>query len=163
MVSTISRFSVIRKAARWTKFNLPWHFHLLSPGCLFNPTPRHELYLESGHHSFVVKAHSSLVNVARHLVQFFKDTKLKTETSPSSPNFGKVLAVAKHLSEKKVRWHHHLFYPNCVLNKKWGKWVIVFEDPLNNKMYQVVYPHYPSADLAKLEHAFYKQAHNSKR
>ncbi len=157
MVSKISRLSAIRKAIRWTRNGVDWHFHLLSPGCLYNSTREHELFLESKFGAFVARSWRSLVTIAKHLLHLLEKRNVKRVSASSALGIGKVLLQAKHLNDKKIRWHHHLLYPHCVLNKKRGKWAIIFEDPLNNKVTELFYSSYPGKDLNKLELLFYKQ------
>lgn len=158
MVSHISKLSAIRKAGRWQRTGAKWHFHLLSPGCLFNPTKWHELYLESSHGNFLARSHRPLTDIARHLVQVLHGEKIaRVTTSPASGKISPLLKRAGHLSHKKVKWHHHLLFPHCMFNKQWGKWVLALEDPLNNKLIELVYPHFPQSDLIKVEKLFYSQ------
>ena len=157
MVSRISRLSAIRKAGRWQRGGQEWHFHLLSPGCLFNPTKTHELFLESKRGAFVVKSHRSLTGIGRVLSHLLHSSRLRVSVSPRNPTMSKLLDRVEHLTSKRIKWHHHVLFPHCMFNKRWGKWTIAFEDPLNNKITEVVYPNYPEADVAKLEKAFYLQ------
>ncbi|MFH1246809.1 MAG: hypothetical protein V1644_00355 [Candidatus Micrarchaeota archaeon] len=158
MVHHISKLSAIRKANRWQRSGVQWHFHLLSPGCLFNPTKNHELYLESKHENYVVQSHRPLTSIARFLAEILhgKDITLFS-TSPASGDVEKILKRARDLSKKRVKWHHHLLFPHCIFNKKWGKWVLAFEDPLNNKLTELVYRNFPEKDLRKVENLFYSQ------
>ncbi len=158
MVSHISKLSAIRKASRWQRGKVAWHFHLLSPGCLFNPTKMHELFLESTKENYVVKSHKPLTEIARQLVKLLHGRDItKFSSSPASGNVEKLLKLAKDLTKRKLKWHHHLLFPHCMFNKKWGKWILAFEDPLNNKLTELVYSHFPETDLRKVENLFYGQ------
>ena len=158
MVSRISKLSAIRKASRWQRRGVQWHFHLLSPGCLFNPTKMHELFIESKRGNYVARSHKPLTEIARLLVQLLHGRDItQFSSSPASGNVEKILKQAKQLSEKRVKWHHHLLFPHCVFNKKWGKWILAFENPLDNKLTELVYAHFPEKDLRKVENAFYGQ------
>lgn len=159
MASRISKLSAIRKASRWQRKGAKWHFHLLSPGCLFNPTKWHELVLESaGHGNYLVRSHRPLVEIARHLAQILhKGKSAKVQTSPGVSKVSILLKRAEHLNHKKVKWHHHLLFPHCTFNKQWGKWILAFEDPLNNRLTELVYQHFPESDLKKVEKLFYSQ------
>ncbi|MBI4406438.1 hypothetical protein HY571_00825 [Candidatus Micrarchaeota archaeon] len=158
MVASISRLSAIRKASRWQRKGAKWHFHMLSPGCLFNPTKDHELFLESDHGSFVVKSHRKFFDIPLQLSRLLR-RRITTPFRRSLPSekVSRILARARHLSRKKIRWHHHLLFSHCLFNKKIGKWVIAFEDPLNNELIEIVYPHFPAKDLQKIEKLFYSQ------
>ena len=158
MVSHISKLSAIRKASRWQRKGVKWHFHLLSPRCLFNPTKGHELFIESGKGNYVAKSTKPLTEIARHLAQLLHGEKItKIATSLSSGQIKTLLKRAEHLNHKKIRWHHHLLFPHCMFNKKWGKWIIALEDPLENKLTEIIYPHFPKSDLKKVENLFYGQ------
>ncbi len=158
MVSHISKLSAIRKAARLQRSGRDWHFHMLSPGCLFNPTKEHELFLESGRGSFVVKSRKPFTDVPLILGKLLRrGIATRFRSSPASGKISKLAARAKHLSAKRIRWHHHLLFPHCLFNKRVGKWVIAFEDPLENKLMEVVYSHFPAKDLQKIEKLFYSQ------
>ncbi|MDP3741715.1 MAG: hypothetical protein Q8R15_00195 [Candidatus Micrarchaeota archaeon] len=158
MVSQVSKLSAIRKASRWQRGKVAWHFHLLSPGCLFNPTKTHELFLESSKGNYVVRSHGTLTEIAKHLVQLLHGRDItEFSSSPASGTVEKLLKQAKELNQRRVKWHHHLLFPHCMFNKKWGKWILAFEDPLNNKLTELVYPHFPEKDLRKVENLFYGQ------
>ncbi len=157
MVSRISRLSVIRKASRWNHSRIKWHFHLFSPNCLLNPTKSHELVLESENGVYFAASRSSFMDTGKHLLHLLDNAQSKGPTSPHANVLSKVLIRARHLSNKKIRWHNHLLLPKCVFNKLAGKWVIVFEDPLNNKITEIAYRHYPRVDLLKFDELFYSQ------
>ncbi len=165
MVSKVSQLSIIRKASRWNKRKVTWHFHLLSPGCLFNPTKQHELFLESRFGAFVSKSKSPLGKIARNLVNLLDVRRTKLVATTHAAVFSKILKRGEQLTAKKIKWHYHLLFPLCTFNNRVTKWVIVFEDTLENKLTEVVYPHYPAADLKKLEKLFYSQkpSHSKKR
>ncbi len=151
----ISRLSAIRKASRWSNSGIDWHFHLLSPVCLLNPTKWHELFIESTKGAFVAKSHRDLSKNAHYLFHAQFKSQSKEVTSPHSAAFSKILNRAKHLGKKGIRWHYHFLPSRCIFNKHLGKWAIILEDPLNNKIIEVVYPHYPMQDLSKIETLFY--------
>lgn len=158
MVHRVSKLSAIRKASRWKRAKVQWHFHLLSPGCLFNPTKTHELFLESSKGNYVVKSAKPMTEIARLLVKLLHGGDItKFSASPASGNVETLLKRGKELSKRKVKWHHHLLFPHCMFNKKWGKWVLAFEDPLENKLTELVYQHFPEKDLRKVENLFYSQ------
>ncbi|MDP3741714.1 MAG: hypothetical protein Q8R15_00190 [Candidatus Micrarchaeota archaeon] len=157
MVSRISRLSVIRKASRWTSRGIKWHFHLFSPNCLLNPTKRHELVLESENGTYFAASHVSFMDTGKSLLHLLDFAQRKGPTSPHAVVLSKVLMRARRLSNKKIRWHNHLLLPKCAFNKLAGKWVIVFEDLLNNKITKISYQHYPQVDLLKFDELFYSQ------
>ncbi len=158
MVSHISKLSAIRKASRWQAKGVQWHFHLLSPGCLFNPTKWHELFIESSHGNYVARSHKPLTEIARSLVHLLHGREVtEYSSSPASGNVERILKRGKELSKRRIKWHHHLLFPHCMFNKKWGKWIIAFEDPLENKLTELVYQHFPESDLRKVEKLFYSQ------
>src|SRR3989344_1314937 len=97
MVSTISRLSAVRKAGRWQRKGYDWHFHLLSPGCLFNPTKTHELFIESNRGNYVVRSHKSLTETASQLVPLLRQR--QTTRFSSTPVKGKLTPILERVKQ----------------------------------------------------------------
>ncbi len=154
----ISQLSALRKARRWSKAGLAWHFHLLSPRCLFNSTNSNVLIIESSAGTFYTSTHHKLFSVGAHLLKLF----LENNRFTFAPGHGqgkvrKIVSRIKQLKKKKVTWHHHLLLPHCKFNHYGSKWVVIFEDPLENKETEIAYPHYPDKDVREIERLFYSQ------
>ena len=149
------------KARLWQARGEKWHFHMLTPDCSFNKVhDKHAFLLEntSTNEIDVVYSSRSHLEMGKLLVKLLHGEQiLKEARSEASqhPDFLKILARAKSLSAEHKHWHHHMFFPECCLNPKPGKWNICLED--DGKLLQALYEEEPSADLRQLEALYYSQ------
>ena len=80
---------------------------------------------------------------------------LKIEKSPNN-HLMSIIRRAMELNKKKIQWHHHLLFPDCIFNHH-KKWNIVFEDPENGKKTETFYDSEPKDDLLEIEKLIYSQ------
>ena len=83
----------------------------------------------------------------------FEEVDLKEQ----NPNFNLIEQKAKQLNGKKIPWHHHLLFPQCIFNAHKGEWCIFFEDPETREETSCFFKNEPKNQLARIEKLFYEQ------
>lgn len=147
------------KARLWQARGEDWHFHMLTPDCSFNQVhDKHAFLLENNSTGEigVVYSRRSHMEMGELLVKLLHGEQIlqKTEGKVSeNQDFSKILERAKVLSSECKHWHHHMFFPNCVLNPAPGNWNICLED--GGGLLQALYTEEPGADLRQLEVLYY--------
>ncbi|MBN1315411.1 MAG: hypothetical protein JXA42_08085 [Anaerolineales bacterium] len=141
-----------------------WHFHVLPPGCHFSPQPdRFVLVMEnrSDGETFAVYGDDPFIDASQELVTLLHgDTVLdqeKGKTQSVNPAIQQILERAKVLIDRKIYWHHHMLFPDCVFNRHAGLWNLVFENPETGEVLETLYPEEPLADLRRLEVLYFSQ------
>lgn len=152
------------QARRWHSQQKDWHFHALSPDCLFNKQPgRHALVLEnsSDHQIYILYSEAEEIALAQTLVKLLHgDAILEQQPDnppPKPPQMERILERAATLNRANLAWHHHLFFPHCVYNQDRDRWKIVFEDRANDQLLEVLYDEEPVEDLNKIELLYFAQ------
>jgi len=150
------------KAIGFADDNKSWHFHILTPACLFNKSGKFAFILESSTDKevFVNYSDVSVMNLGKTLLPYlhgqeiFKTSKKENGTHPL---LNGILVRAKELNDNGKSWHHHMLFPDCIYNTHQGKWTIVFEDPETQEKKELVYINEPKDDLSQIEELYYKQ------
>jgi hypothetical protein len=158
-----SLFRILGLAKKFAKDNINWHFHILSPGCVFNRNKKFSLILEDGEKD-VQYIHLSLRRPSKTGQKLLKlqekrGSKSKGEVAKVflSARVVKMTERAKELNNKGFSWHYHLLLPNCVFNKDSRYWSLVFEDPLNGEIIEEKFTKEPKKALGVIEPLFYSQ------
>ncbi|MBW2973928.1 hypothetical protein KY346_06070 [Candidatus Woesearchaeota archaeon] len=141
-----------------------WHFHMLTPDCVFNKNKgKHAFVFEnvSDNKTYVVYSDERNMELGQKLVKMIHGDKIlkKEENAIPSKNekIKKILEKAKNLNERGIHWHHHMLFPNCIFNEHSGKWNIVFEDQETGEKIEVLYDDEPVDDLREIEVLYYAQ------
>lgn len=151
-------------AKKYQREGLKWHFHLLTPSCVFN---------KSGQYAFVLECNenkASLVHYSRkperelgeelaplvHGANILKNEKSQDISSPSEAG-KKIIGRARELNSANIEWHHHVFAPGCTFNEEGAKYILVFEDPESNEVLKNESEHEPTNDLKEIEKLFYRK------
>jgi hypothetical protein len=136
-----------------------WHFHMLTPGCIFNQSKKHTFILEDTDGKKIYAAYSDKRNMVlgQKLVKIIHGNGVleKSDSPVKNPTMKSVIGQAKKLNGKNIPWHHHLLFPDCIFNDHKGMWNIVFED--QGKITEVVYEKEPKEDLRQIEILYYAQ------
>ena len=163
-------------ARLWTKTGRGWHFHVLPAGCRFNNRPGSSaLVLESPAEGRVLAVYSGddFVRASQVLVQLLHGNEIldrdQARTTSNEAQIQAILRRAGELRRRGIRWHHHMLFPDCTLNRHPGRWTLVFEDPETGRearagrraSIEVVYDEEPVADLRRIEVAYFEQAEPS--
>jgi hypothetical protein len=153
---------VMEKAKEWQKEGKKWHFHMLTPDCMFNERKdKHTFVLENetDDEVFVVYSDERYMKEGQELVQIIHGKEIMAEGSKpvEDENIKLILEKAKRFNENGIHWHHHMLFPNCIFNKHKGKYCIVFEDKEENKIIESVSDEEPKENLNKIEVLYYQQ------
>jgi len=152
---------ILNKAKDYNKRGTNWHFHMLSPECMFNKRKdKFCIRLEDTdkHATYEAVFDSKPLAEAERLASLqYKESFLVDGKTSENKEFKKILARAKSLCTDAIDWHHHHIFPDCEFNKYPGKHCIVFEDPIKKTVIWAVYENDYHADLMELERLFYKK------
>ncbi len=140
-----------------------WHFHMLSPDCVFNKEQdQHAFVFEniSDGTSYVVYSNEANMKLGQKLVKMIHGDEIVREGSnPSTKNekIKQIIERAKALNEKGIHWHNHMLFPDCAFNQNPVKWSILFEDPETGAKITALYDIEPLEDLSLIEVLYYAQ------
>jgi hypothetical protein len=152
---------IMNKAREFNAHGKKWHFHMLTPDCMFNERKdKHAFVLENetDDEVFVTYSDERYMEQGKELVEMLHGTSItKGKCASEDENMELMLRKAKELNEGGISWHHHMLFPNCIYNKHKGKWCIVFEDKEQNRVIESVSDKEPTADLSKIEKLYYEQ------
>lgn len=141
-----------------------WHFHILTPDCLFNLKRRYAFILEDTEDKqyFVHYSNQLESKLGRELApmlhgaKVFQQAENDNKYTPSQA-VQHMLARAGELSALRTEWHHHMLFPGCRYNKNAPKYTLVFEDPETHTTIENTTNSEPSDDLKLIEKLFYAQ------
>jgi hypothetical protein len=153
-----------QKALEHYEAGLTWHFHVMTPNCMFNEQPKYALLLETPTGTVVHYSDSAepVTKLGKELAPLaHKADVLQRASAPKgyapSPAVGQIIARAKELNAKQVEWHHHVTFAGCQFNKGGHKFTLVLEDPESGKTLESVSDEEPINDLRQIEPLFYSQ------
>lgn len=155
--------TVIEKAKSWHAQGKAWHFHLLTPDCVFNSRHGYALVLENETDDQVYVAYSdqSPMEVDHELVILLYGDEILAEekitSAPTNEQMQLILKKARELNERGTLWHHHMLPPVCIFNSHKGQWNVFFEDKKDNKVVEAVYDDEPVDDIRQIEVLFFAQ------
>jgi hypothetical protein len=153
----------IREMVRtWCEGGARWHFHALAPGCAFSAQrDRHALVLENRTdcQTYVVYSDEAFAEISQELVKMLHGESIldkeQARAASSNATFERILQHAQELRQRGIAWHHHMLFPDCILNRHRGKWNIVFEGDEDEEIVEMLYDEEPTADLRKIEVAYF--------
>lgn len=161
---------IMQKAREFQEQGKKWHFHMLTPDCVFNDhKDKHALVLEdeTGSQTYVTYSDKRYMEQGQVLVKMIhgdrvlsdepSDESMEGQEEGNTEGMQEMLDKARKLNEQGIRWHHHVFFPDCVFNRHKGNWCIVFEDKETNKIIESVSESEPKENLRKIEVLFYSQ------
>lgn len=163
MYTDIPEVKMLRKAKEFSIQKKSWHFHILTPGCLFNTNPDYALILEipSDGRILVNYSKEKPMEAGKELVKLLHGSDVVQKTpsvSVTSPGgIKKILGRASQINARGDFWHHHLLFPDCTFNKNPGKWTLILEDPQTKEILESVTENEPKEDLKQIETLFYGQ------
>ncbi len=154
------------QARRWHSEGKSWHIHMLTPDCAFNQRPdQHAFVLENSTdgETLVIYSDEPQVDLDHELLLLLHGDDILDRRQATAGSGSEALEAILHRAEElnahDLPWHHHIFFPDCVLNEHGGRWAIVFEDSASDHMQQLVYDDEPVDDLRRIEILFFEQAH----
>jgi hypothetical protein len=141
-----------------------WHFHMLTPDCQFNKNPNKQAFVlenTTDDETSVAYSDERYMKEGQELVKLAHGTDIIQPSEKNSPinnaNIERMVERAKELNNNKIIWHHHMLFPDCILNKDAEKWCIVFEDPKTGEVIKYLADHEPLEELRAIEVLYYKQ------
>lgn len=158
----VSLTDLKKKAKEASGEDKNWHYHILTPGCVFNRKVKHAVVLEDVDNdeqyvSYSVKdPEKERKNLAK-LVGDKKDTKKKKDEKKPTEKAKEIIKRAKKLNSKNVEWHYHLLSPDCVFNTEEGKWKLLFEDSVAGEVLESVSKQNPVKAKEKIGKLFSEQ------
>ncbi len=141
-----------------------WHFHMLTPDCLFNESnDKHALVIEdtTDDQQYVAYSKNREFALGKKLLKLLHGGKVLTKSKKPStienPNLQKLIDRAKDINKKGLPWHHHVLFPDCQYNDRVGQWNIVMEDKEKGELLEASYDLEPTNDQNIIEQLFYDQ------
>src|SRR3990172_2016508 len=159
----VSIAEIVKLAEKLKKDGKKWHFHLLTPECVFNKEGSYPLVLEnsSDRQTLVNYSEAKQEEAGKILLELLHgiktDESYKKTESATSLEISNMAKRAGELTERGIPWHHHALFPDCIFNKSGGYWVLMLEDPETKEVLESVTDYKPDADLQLIEPLFYKQ------
>jgi len=152
------------KARLWQAQGKSWHFHMLTPTCALNPRKdRFAFVLENGtdHRSYVVYSEREHTQAGQELVRMLHGDNIldreEARTGGGGEKIQEILRRIEDLNDRRIPWHHHMLFPDCIFNRHEGKWNILFEDTEREDIVELLYDQEPVDDLRKIEVLYYKE------
>jgi len=155
--------SEIRKQAHYYhNLGEPWHFHILSPTCVFNTHGKQYAFIleHSGDNTSLVyysnnaqKKLGGELSPLLHRPDKVSDT--QSEAYEPSETERIILERAQKLNVEGIEWHHHVLFPKCTFNQHSPKFCLILEDPETNQTLESITDNEPVEVLKLLEPLFY--------
>lgn len=113
---------------------IPWHSHVLSPGCAFNPYERQYAIVvedDAAHIAYIAPS-EGFPEVDKTFVKMLHGDDILDETvakagDPALVEGSELLRWTREIDARRVAWHHHMNFPDCALNPHRGRWAITVE------------------------------------
>jgi hypothetical protein len=159
-VDEVTIEKIVELAKGFTKDGKKWHFHMLSPGCVFNTTDKEGFVLENctDKQIWVCYSDKRYMKEGKELVQLVHGKGIVSDKKTESNTvMDKIIERCKELNGNGIHWHHHMLFPDCIFNEH-GKWCIVFEDPETGERLEFLSDTEPKDQLARIEVLFYAQS-----
>jgi len=163
-METMDINEIENKAIEWQKAEKRWHFHMLTPDCVFNESNKqHAVVLEnsSDDQQYVAYTEKRNFSLGKKLVKLLHGSKIldqpKRAAPPKNPNLQKLIDRAKEMNKRGIPWHHHTLFPECIYNDRVGQWNIVMEDKNKGNLLEAAYDTEPKEDMKEIERLFYEQ------
>ncbi len=153
-------------AERFTGQGANWHNHVLKPTCMFNPRPGTYALVIENNSSGKILVHFADANPVeeeqyivklRHGAAILASPPAAAGTPSSGPSEPEILARIRDLSERRADWHHHMMFPDCVLNPRRGEWLITLEVSGEQDILQYASDTEPFETLREIENLFFAQ------
>jgi len=159
MVET-SLNDIQRKAKDYHQVGVTWHFHIMSPTCIYNKSDKFAFVLE-GPEAYVHYSDKAEKELGQELAPLLHGKKVLDSTSTDtnyspSPEVAHLLERAAQLNKEGQTWHHHVLFPSCTFNQYKPEYALILEDPETGELLTSLSDIEPANDLKKIESLFYK-------
>lgn len=150
------------KATVLSSQNANWHFHILTPECIFNTSDRYAFVLEDLANKQALVYYSEVAEkpLGEELAPLLHGADILSEKKDESfidPIIERMVARAKELNQSNIEWHHHVLFPGCQFNNEPSKYTLILEDPSTGERLESLSDNEPYAALRHLEREFYRQ------
>jgi hypothetical protein len=149
------------KAKDYHHTQVEWHFHIMSPTCVYNKSDKFAFILEGPEATFVHYSDKAEKELGQELAPLLHGEKVLDSVSTDakyvpSPEVSSIINRAKQLNRDSKTWHHHMLFPNCMFNQHKPKYALILEDPETNDLLSSLSDVEPTNDLKQIEGLFYK-------
>jgi hypothetical protein len=166
----ISFDTLVDKAKEFKQAGLNWHFHMISPACIFSRLKdQYEIIIEieSTGEEFSSCFSEKPISETRQMAELaYGPGFLNNEKNPGeaiaadgkvykNEAFQQIMDRARACSSSDATWHNHHLFAQCIFNPQRGKHCIVFEDETSGDALYAYYDHDPVKDLSELEALFF--------
>lgn len=154
---------IMQKAREINGQGKKWHFHMLTPDCIFNQRDDKQAFVlenRTDKETYVAYSEERHMEQGKTLVSMLHGDSIISDEKMDgqiNENIERIISKAKELNERGIHWHHHMFFPDCIFNEHKGKWCIVFEDKETDKTIESVSDEEPKEGLRRIEVLFYNQ------
>lgn len=158
---TIALDECLPLANRLQEEGKPWHSHVLSPGCQFNPfADQYAAVVEDDStHTTYIAASVGFPEVDKQLVRMLHGDDILDAGHPASAedmllDGSPLLRRLIEIDDAAKDWHHHMNFPHCALNPHPGRWAITIE--CGNEMFSESYDEEPRDILRAVEVRYFR-------
>lgn len=162
-IARLESNEVMATVSRWEEAGDQWHFHMLPPTCAFSPTPllQHCILLENRtcEATFGVFSAERDMRLGQDLARIIHAEVFSGPPSArTSPRWLKGWTIRmQDLNARRIAWHHHMFFPDCILNRHAGSWVLAFEDAERPVPKERTFKLQPKSVFEIIEHLYWAQ------
>lgn len=149
------------KAKDYHHTQVKWHFHIMSPTCVYNKSDKFAFFLEGPEATYVNYSDKAEKELGQELAPLLHGEKVLYSASTDvsyvpSPEVTRIINRAKQLNNDNKDWHHHMLFPNCTFNQHKPRYALILEDPETNDLLSSLSDAEPTNDLKQIEGLFYK-------
>jgi hypothetical protein len=149
------------KAKDYHQASIKWHFHIMSPACVYNKGDKFAFILEGPEATYIHYSDKAEKELGQGLAPLLHGEKVLDSTSTDTgylprPEVAHILERAVQLNKDGQTWHHHMLFPTCTFNQYQPKYVLLLEDPETSELLTSLSDIEPTNDLKKIESLFYK-------
>lgn len=151
----ISKFELTHKVEGILKSGSKWHFHILTPRCMFNGRAQYAFVLENTSENKVYIHYSiePLKDLEKELQTKLSDisSEVLVETMSLIDSEKALLDHANKLNKEGKDWHYHQLSPGCTFNEEGDKWKFIFEGEDANDIHEFTYKKKPLLLIQSVE------------
>lgn len=163
MILPITVEQAREKSRSWQINGDNWHFHVLSPACLFNTDrTKYALILENQTTGQICAVYSEtgFSTLSQDMLKLLYGEKIlaRPDAPPNLPDkrIEQILNRCEESSRENIPWHHHMLFPDCVFNDEPGKWNLVLEIGREPQVINISFDQQPLAALKRIEIAYFQ-------
>lgn len=158
-MKNISNLDIEKKAKELIGSTAQWHYHFLTPSCMFNLKSVYAIVLEDAAEAYVSYYDHPPKQLSEELSKKLHGENIVNGSSSDSKDeiATNIVERAKKLSQDGKPWHHHVLFPDCIYNKQKPKFELVLENEFTDEVLINATEKEPIESLVKIEPLFYAQ------